>query len=194
MRLNMPRSFYIPKGSIRIQDKKSDVEAWIYEVAGKPYALAFIGRAQKPAWHYSFRSIESRENEIRKTFEGRQARQKMMADIKTKRQAASRGLKTGDVLVSTWGYDQTNVDFYEVTKLIGKTMVEVRGIASKVTEVTAWAQGRVVPVPGEFISKVKRYVAKDGGIKVRSFAWARKMETEIEGVKTYRSVGYTEYA
>ena len=29
------------------------------------------------------------------------------------------GLKVGDVLRSSWGYDQTNVDYYEVVELVG---------------------------------------------------------------------------
>ena len=35
-------------------------------------------------------------------------------------------LKVGDILVASWGYEQTNVDFYQVVALKGKTMVTVK--------------------------------------------------------------------
>ena len=31
-------------------------------------------------------------------------------------------MKQGDIFVSSWGYDQTNVDFYEVVKVAAKTV------------------------------------------------------------------------
>ena len=40
----------------------------------------------------------------------------------------SHGLKVGDVLVSSWGYEQTNLDFYQVIALNGKSMVTVRKV------------------------------------------------------------------
>ena len=30
-------------------------------------------------------------------------------------------MKQGDIFVSSWGYDQTNVDFHEVVKVAAKT-------------------------------------------------------------------------
>ena len=32
-------------------------------------------------------------------------------------------MKQGDVFVSSWGYEQTNVDFYEVVKVTAKTVM-----------------------------------------------------------------------
>lgn len=38
------------------------------------------------------------------------------------------GVKVGDVFKSTWGYDQTNVDFYQVRRLVGSQSVEVEEV------------------------------------------------------------------
>ena len=35
------------------------------------------------------------------------------------------GVKVGDVFYMNWGYDQTNVDFYQVTELIGEQSVRI---------------------------------------------------------------------
>lgn len=56
-------------------------------------------------------------------------------------------MKIGDIFKSTWGYDQTNVDFYVVTRLTPK-MVELQQCGLKtVGEMTSWASDRVIPDP-----------------------------------------------
>ena len=40
-------------------------------------------------------------------------------------------IKEGDIFYSSWGYDQTNIDYYKVTKLIGKASVELVPIESR---------------------------------------------------------------
>jgi hypothetical protein len=47
---------------------------------------------------------------------------------------SNKNVKVGDIFYSSWGYDQTNIDYYMVTKLIGKTMVEIVAIESKYDE------------------------------------------------------------
>ena len=42
--------------------------------------------------------------------------------------------KVGDVLVSSWGYEQTNLSFYQVVAVNGKTMVTVKPVRLKVNE------------------------------------------------------------
>ena len=44
----------------------------------------------------------------------------------------SHALTVGSILASSWGYDQTNVDFYMVTRTT-KTSVYIRKIRSEVT-------------------------------------------------------------
>ena len=59
-------------------------------------------------------------------------------------------LKVGDILKSSWGYDQTNIDYFQVVKLIGKTMVGLRAINGEMVESTSWASGKVRPVKDSF--------------------------------------------
>lgn len=57
-------------------------------------------------------------------------------------------LKVGDILVSSWGYDQTNIEFYEVTKTTQCT-VKLRRLQDRIT-VTGFMSGEAVPVPGHY--------------------------------------------
>lgn len=70
-------------------------------------------------------------------------------------------LTVGAILVSRWGYDQTNVDYYEVVSATPRT-VALRSIRSRVTGDAGFMAEHVAPVPGEYTGeafrrKVHRY-------------------------------------
>lgn len=57
--------------------------------------------------------------------------------------------EAGDILSCSWGYEQTRVDFYEVTKVTTKT-ITVREIHKRYVSRGERGDGSVVPVPGAF--------------------------------------------
>lgn len=59
--------------------------------------------------------------------------------------------KMGDILCCSWGYDQTNVDFYQVIK-VTTASVRVRQIKSRIVEGQAAnrTQNKVMPCPGQW--------------------------------------------
>ena len=52
--------------------------------------------------------------------------------------------KVGDTLYSSWGYDQTNIEFFKVVK-VSDFSVWIQEIGTKIVEVTGWAHEKVVP-------------------------------------------------
>lgn len=46
----------------------------------------------------------------------------------TKTKTNKFGVQVGDIFESSWGYDQTNVDFFQVIELVGQTSVRVREV------------------------------------------------------------------
>ena len=42
--------------------------------------------------------------------------------------ASKYGVKVGDFFSASWGYEQTNVDFFQVVALVGETSVRVREV------------------------------------------------------------------
>jgi hypothetical protein len=59
-------------------------------------------------------------------------------------------IKVGDIFVQTWGYDQTNADFFQVIKVNASSIV-VRHIKSKeTTSPNDNMYGTVVPLRGQF--------------------------------------------
>ena len=55
-------------------------------------------------------------------------------------------IKIGDIWYSSWGYNQTNIDFYKVIKKSEK-MIWLRAIGQKYVEQTSWASETVLPDP-----------------------------------------------
>ena len=58
-------------------------------------------------------------------------------------------MKQGDIFVSSWGYDQTNVDFYEVVKVAAKTVTLIP-IERKV-QLKGFMLYTAMPIPGRRI-------------------------------------------
>ncbi|MXY15156.1 MAG: hypothetical protein F4X94_01430 [Dehalococcoidia bacterium] len=173
-----------------LQDGQSSAVAYLYEMNGRPYAVGFGGRRCKPDYNYRFRSHESRAAHVQKHFETLRANEQAARERKAARKAAGRGLDVGDVLHTSWGYEQTNVDYYQVTSLIGKTMVELREIAADRTE-TGWLQGTCTPVPDAFVGPAFRRVAKDGACTIDQVRHAWKLKRDDNG--DYRASHWSSY-
>lgn len=60
------------------------------------------------------------------------------------------GIKVGDVFLALWGYEQTNASYYQVVRIAGKTMVEVRRIRHKLAKAITDMTQDVIPVVDEF--------------------------------------------
>lgn len=54
--------------------------------------------------------------------------------------------QVGDILVSLWGYERTNVNFYQVVAVISKATISIRRIGSERLD-----GDRVVPMRDEFL-------------------------------------------
>ena len=137
---NITREFYIKPGAMKISPKDLPVVFYVYEKDGTSYAQCFVGRAKKPTWHYRFSNKERMEKVINDQIDSVRRHQEYKAKQKEER-SKPHTLKVGDILVSSWGYDQTNVSFYQVTKLVGKSMIEYCTIGSDTVEESEYSHG-----------------------------------------------------
>jgi len=164
--------------------------------SGALCALAFAGKAIKPAFRYRFRSAKLREQHCNEW-----AGRVMLAAATTTERRVARNqahtLAIGDVLISMWGYEQTNVDYYEVIELHGRTQVTLRQIARR-TEVTGDMQGDCAPVPGQFIGEPsrRRVDGAHNAVRFSSFERASKVEplATVDGVRIWPVEHWTAYA
>ena len=159
-----------PKGARCILEHTNGSALYVYEAAGRPYAIAFRGTARQSCLHFSFRTEDQRQAEVlrfKASVEG--AIERKTARM-TERKAAGHGLTAGQILVSSWGYDQTNVDFYIVTRLAGRKSVYLRKLAQNTVEVTGWAQEQVSPLFLEMVDGEPVMRPRPVGDEFRAFA------------------------
>lgn len=88
----------------------------------------------------------------------------------------------GTILSAQWGYDQTNINFFEVLSVTPKTLV-IREIAKTKIESFDMADF-VVPAPGEYIGKPMRRKIQDlegrQYVKINSCTTASIWEGELQ--------------
>jgi hypothetical protein len=164
-RYTLTREAYIRKGARKVTHKFSDAVAYVYtNKAGRPCAMIFYGAQAKPVANFHYRSEADRERSVRTYFENRQAAQQRVAERRGERKAFVHAVQLGDIYRTCWGYDQTNVEFFEVTALVGKKMVELREIAT-VTRGDGQGSERCVPQSGAYLAP--RHESDDRGVPIR---------------------------
>ena len=189
--LRLNREFYIPKnpGTRKVSLKGTTAVVYLYERAGTPFATAFRSdRTKKPDYQYRFKDEAQRENFVRRFFKNILEREESKKERRAQRKAkaAERTYKVGDILYSSWGYDQTNIDFYEVVALKGKCSVvlrEIRKTSVAGEDKCGPMSDQVVANKGDFIGEPFTKRDQGGSIKIESYAYAYKWD----GRALYRS-------
>jgi hypothetical protein len=163
---------------------------FLYENSkNKPCAAAYKGRSKKRTFCYYYENEVARSLAVKKLL-------KIWEKSKVEKEKAVRSLVVGDVLSSSWGYDQTNVCFYKVLKLIGKQSVELVSVGCFV-KYDGNMTGKKVPdvsnVRGEAF--VKRVSGKGDSVSINSFESAYRLEyKEVAGVRIYEGQDFSSYA
>ncbi|WP_059759041.1 hypothetical protein [Thiobacillus denitrificans] len=198
---------WIPGGAENAEriafDTALGAEVWLIASTRQPGSVAVIaysGKRGKHDAHYTMRDRAQAMQWAGEYMDKQQAQAQRKTERRaeqTAKRAAGHKLQVGDVLRSSWGYDQTNIDYYEVTKLIGARMVELREIGAESVGGDHYMTGDCVPKPGHYTGEAKRHMVCDDGqsVKVRSFAWANKIEPrDVAGLKCYPVDHWTAYA
>lgn len=195
----MLKQRYIPEGSIAVRAKSAPVVAYLWEREGVPFACGYTGKAQKPAFYQRWTNHEKRAMAVSRWMESQISAEQQRAELRAKRAEARNqphGLQVGDILYTSWGYDQTNVEFFEVVAMHGKCTVELREVAHGSQE-TSSMQGDCVPIPGRYIADpIRRRADSSGTVKIDECRRAWKLEplATVGGVRVYPPKHWTAYA
>ena len=142
--------------------------------------MVFKPKAIKPLVNFIFKTTEAREKylvQIINNFDNYQAsrlvrkleRQGVGVDIKN-------AVKIGDIFNATWGYDQTNQDFYQVVSLNGRRAT-LRELGREITSSAGFMSNHVVPIKDSFknepLTKLVQFSDGKPYFKIESFAYAR---------------------
>jgi len=159
------------------------------------YAMGWRGKSVNPNFNYRFRSQErcldylndfiNQAKELDKAKKQRQAEQREIP----------RNVEVNDVLVSHWGYEQTNVDYYQVIELVGKSSAYICEIAKEKMDGEHFMTGTCVPLVDHFIGEKFLARVKNGRIRLTSYSSASKKDYIVtNGVRVYSPDHWTAYA
>lgn len=201
--MNMKMGFHWrPAESSKVVSKISGAVVYLSKGAksGRPSAVGYRSAEGKTmAFNYTFKDEARRAEYVAEFFRGCDAtvaRRAERAAVRKAELAKGHNLKMGDVLSGSWGYDQTNTEWYEVTAVIGKRMVEIRELACE-SETTGFMCGQSVPLPGNYCGEAKRRMVEVGDrVKLHSSCGLRKVEKQkVAGVDAgYRAAYWSSYA
>ena len=126
------------------------------ENSTRVWVKAWKGNATLPCWNYTFRDAAraeaAAEQLVQDTAKSEAFRNAAAAERKAKRDAlkAADHWTVGDVVYTSWGYDQTNVEFYQITALKQKSVI-VRQISMNSSDHGQPGGGKTAPCRYEFI-------------------------------------------
>lgn len=183
------RSFYIPAGATKVSCKGTDAVAYIYATAsGAPAAAMFAGKRAKPDARYRYRTPADRETAVRTFFASARASADRKAAQAAERRAAlakPHGIEVGHVFQASWGYDQTNVDWYIVTALVGRRMVEVVKVGG-IASATGMDTGTTLPnVEHRIGEPFRRILTPHNGLRIDSVRHATLWDGTPARFSTY---------
>ena len=140
-------------GSIEIREfPAANVVAHCCETNYGPAFVAYKGRKSKAERSRIFSNVETRDRELAsfvEFHEGVEAR-------KRQEREAVHGLAVGDIVYSIWGYEQTNVTFYEVVRVPSARTATVRKLkANWIESEPCSMRGTSTPRPGEYVENEK---------------------------------------
>jgi len=109
------------------------------------------------------------------------------------------GVKIGDIFCYSWGYEQTNINYFQVVALKGTKQVIIREISYKTTQVTGYESYKVTACKDGFlkdsqfitdnekgaVKQVKRLENGTIYINIESFGWCSLWDGTNDTMTSY---------
>lgn len=186
MARKQPKERYIPKGYKVIRQRQA-VKAVVY---GKGLAaIGYYGNCKKHDFYYQFLNKDSMKSYIDDWFKTCKMRCED-EERHRKEMAKPNSFQEGDILYNSWGWEQTNIDFYLVVGRTDKT-IKIRQIEAERKESAPLAMsGTTMPVKvdGEyrFASEevLTKKVVKGDGCNFK-YGWGSKWDGQPMGCSWY---------
>lgn len=198
MGFKFTREFYVPDDYTLIaKDERFGFEVY-GRLTGRVCAIAFAGKRSKPDWHYSFGSEKLLHDKIAQTLAGLIAHQESKK-ARAAARLAPHDVKVGDIFSCYWGWDQTNVEFYQVVGLVGKHSCKIQEIGQH-REETGRDQGVCAPAKDHFIGepRVRRIIVggSEPRVRIYDFATAGRIKpiSTVANTPVYSCSHWTAYA
>jgi hypothetical protein len=180
---------FVPTGYTEVFSHADGSAVYVQNTAnGGIYAMGFIGTAYRPKFNYSFRSLQQREEFVRGFIDGKAKADSEKAARKAAKAAWTNSLKVGEILYTCWGYDQTNTEFYVVTKVSGRkvTLAQIAADYSATGDMTGktWP-AMPVRITGEELVRIAQPCGDRVRVKISSCVDAWPEQGRVHSVSSY---------
>ena len=120
-----------------------------------------------------------------------EAKEKYKSDKKIKNKSDLLNVKVGEIFKDSWGYEQTNVDYFQVVAKPSSSFIVVKKINYElIDETVSNMSAYVKPLINSFKNDEElKFKLNGASFKSSSFSWANKVEN-IEKEKAYTSWYY----
>jgi len=176
--MKISREFYTTGMEKVVEDKDLKIEVYFSNKNDTLVGMYFTGRKAKPDKYLRFKTNEERLQYTNKFIEDAQYLKNLKDERKIAKKEAQekllKSIKVGDVFVSSWGYEQTNINFYQVIDIKGKT-VTFREIAKDVEE-DGYMSGKARAVKNNFIGDAFKKQIRSEYINLNSVQSIRKVQ------------------
>jgi hypothetical protein len=139
-----------------------------------PCAYGYRGRSMKSAFRYRFQDEDQRSKYVSDWLETANKSIAEWVALKDQRRVPHT-LTVGDILVTSWGYDQTNVEFYEVRAVRGAAVDLQEVKADRKEHAPLAMQGTAMPRRGEYVGGLLKSKRPNGvnAVRIDSVSTAR---------------------
>ena len=105
------------------------------EIKGKVWVVGkcFTNKSFNHTWFYRFKDMEQFNKRCFETIENNISRIESKNKYKEER-TKPHTLKVGDILYCSWGYDQTQVDYFRVKSILGKRKIKIVGLGTSLKD------------------------------------------------------------
>ena len=159
---------------------------------GQPCAVGYSGKKDKSSFRYRYRSTEDAVNAINEFISRIATRQeenrlRKIEDAKLKKELF-KTVEVGSIFVSSWGYDQTNVDAYQVIEKKGAATVILKEIClSNVEGSNGFDCCNVIPMEDSFLDDAEPFEKRisRSGISMNSYSSAHLWDGKSDYYKSW---------
>ena len=182
----------VPAGyTLFVSDPDLKVEVFRLDLCLK----AFAGKSDKSRFFLRFRNEAELTDHLDKWLSNLRNNIKAKLDRRAADKATPCPLDVGDVLISSWGFEQTNIDYYQVVERLGKRDVILQPIGKTIT-LDQGDRGKCVPDPE--VKKGNPFRGRSdaqGYIKLTSYSHAGPESFTLQGeAQIYRDRYWSSYA
>lgn len=150
-----------------------DVSAIVYINEQENLIQGFHGNKSMPDFYRSFQSLEHTKPYIENWYQSLLREKQRKERRRQERLLYTHDYQVGDILYASWGYDQTNINFYQVLEVKSNKTIKLCEIGSQRDCLSTVYQ--VCPVKDSFFGEplVKR-VSLGGYVKINEVISAHK--------------------